>query len=548
MKKVFCLLWRTIRNWRSLVFIVYCTLILAADAFVSHDSIRYVFRSTFLIFVACVFLCPVILNRTKKLELKAPARAVSFLPQRMIPALFFVIPFALFLILFVIYYPGGLSVDTFAQYEETITGSYSDWHPVFHTLFAIKLPLLLTGGWIGAPTFFQIILFSAVLAYSFCTLHRYAGMRWTLLAMLYILLNHKVWVLAMYPWKDSSFSIGALLLTTYLARIYFTKGKWIKSPLRMAAFIATLAFTTLFRHNAILFTLPILLAVAFCISKKRSLVICLSFITLLVAVKGPLYTALEVKAPDSRQVEMLGLPMTVIGGVVANDPDALDEETREFAYAVAPQEDWEKYYVYGSYNSIKWEDNTNNAVIEEYGTNRVLSMMFRCFARSPKTATTSLIKLTAPVYTISDDYLQINSIRVYDNDFGVSGSGVPLLQTLIYKFQKGLALVFPHVFEYLGVLHLVLLLSVLAKCDLKRLNDWRKILFVAPIFIYNYGTTLLLTAFSDAPRFFNYTYLVFPILLMILFRKEGEVGTPPTECHEKGFDYRSGPCGPDRCL
>lgn len=530
MKKVFCPVWKAIRGWRGLVLILYTSFILATDAFVSH-TLPFALRAIFSIVIVCSIVCPIALKSCQRLTLKTPAKKKFSLSQRQAGLLFFAIPFALFLALYVIHFPGGFTPDTFDQYNQAISNSYSDWHPVLHTLFAIKIPLLLTGGWIGSLVLFQIIAFSAVLSYGFCALRRYAGMKWTVIAMPFILLNPGIWSLAMFPLKDTAFAMGAMLLTTYVAHIYFTNGKWITTYLRMVAFIVTLACTTLVRHNAVLFTIPLLFAVMFCISKKRSVAICLSFLVLLVAVKGPLYSALNVEKPDSRQVETLGLPMTVIGGVVASDPESLDEDIRTFAYAIAPQEDWEAYYVCGSYNNIKWNANTNNQVIEEYGAVKVLSMMARCFACSPVAATTALIKLTGPVYTISHDYLLWSAIVVNENSFGISTSGIPFLQSLVRYAQAGLNLVFPHIFEYLGVLHLILLIAVLAKCDFKSLDGWRKFFFVIPLVAYNYGTALLLTGFGDVSRFCSYTRLIFPILLVILFQKreKGETGEQPAQ-------------------
>ena len=40
------------------------------------------------------------------------------------------------------------------------------------------------------------------------------------------------------------------------------------------------------------------------------------------------------------------------------------------------------------------------------------------------------------------------------------------------------------------------------------------------MFCYNYGTTLLLTGVDDAARFFYYTYLIAPLLLVFIFKKE----------------------------
>ena len=48
------------------------------------------------------------------------------------------------------------------------------------------------------------------------------------------------------------------------------------------------------------------------------------------------------------------------------------------------------------------------------------------------------------------------------------------------------------------------------------------LLILIPVFAYNFGTTILLTGIDDATRFFFYTYLLIPTLLVFLYRKDGE--------------------------
>ena len=69
---------------------------------------------------------------------------------------------------------------------------------------------------------------------------------------------------------------------------------------------------------------------------------------------------------------------------------------------------------------------------------------------------------------------------------------------------------------------MILIVSVLSKCRLKKIKDWKKILFIIPVFAYNFGTTILLTGIDDATRFFCYTYLLIPTLLVFLYRKDDE--------------------------
>ena len=164
-----------------------------------------------------------------------------------------------------------------------------------------------------------------------------------------------------------------------------SKGAWLKSYVNMAALIVISVVATFVRHNGLLFTIPLLAAIFVCVNFKKTLVIALSFIILCLGIKFPLYSALKVEAPDQRVVESMGLPLTVIAGVVVNDPDSLDEETREFVEAVAPIKVWEDNYKNlngkkyadreGTFNYIKWNENTNIQVIEDTGRAKIICLI-----------------------------------------------------------------------------------------------------------------------------------------------------------------------------
>lgn len=312
------------------------------------------------------------------------------------------------------------------------------------------------------------------------------------------------------------------MLSVFALQIYISKGKWINKTTHTVAFIVIAVLTTLFRHNALLFTIPLIIAAVIIIAKKRALMICLCIVTLIFGVKVPLYSAVGAESTGSRQVEVLGLPMTAIGAAVTMTPADVDDDILEFAYKVAPREVWEEKFEYGDYNHVKWDDRTNNSVIEEYGAAKVVSMALRCLKSSKKVTIKSLIKLTEPVYTLSDAYGKFLTPSVAENNNGISQNGVKALQDCLGGYKAFFEDVFPHLFLYLGAVHLIIIASILAKLKLNRFADWKRIFFVLPMLIYNYGTTLLLSGYHDADRFFYYSFLLLPVLLVFVFYNEAE--------------------------
>lgn len=523
MKNAVKKLWDHIEGINGLILILYCIFIFSSFAFFELDLTEHLIKWLLLIVAVSVLFCPLLIKAVGKIRF--PNRLNTRSGDKLWDVLFFLIPFVLFLIKYLIYYPMGLSPDTYDQLTDALTNQYHDWHPALHTLLAFKLPLLLTGGWFGSVTLFQILVFSVVLWYSLRSIKAYTGTGYAVAAMLFIMLNPQTTNMAMYPWKDVAFAIGALLMLTYVLHIYFTDGQWIKNPINTCLLIVVFVLTTFFRHNAVLFTVPLLIAVFILIAKKRALVICLCAATLFCGIKYPLYSALGVESPDQRQVETLGLPMTVIGAVVTYAPEQLDEETLTFAYRVAPAEVWEEKFTYGNYNYVKWDDRTNNYVIEEYGAAKVLGMAVRCFKQCPTVALKSLIRLTEVVYSVCGNYIYLDMPSVGENPYGISDQGIPALQNLNEKISPMVFACFPGLFMYIGAMHLALIVSFLAKFQLNKRKAWKVLLILLPVFVYNFGTALLLTGANDSSRFFYYTFFLMPTLLVFLFKSKVERGT-----------------------
>lgn len=498
------------------LFFLYASFVLVTDFFVTRDR-RYFLRWSFIGVMILIAVCPMLLRRVGRIALldvrqKDDPRVFLF---------FWALTLTLFMVIYFTFFPGRFTPDSNSQYAQVMNNTYNDWHPVIQTLLTFKLPLFITKGWPGSIVLFQIEELSVIIAYALYTVYLFVGLKYALIAMAFMLLNPNVLFICIFPWKDVTFAMGALLLATYGLRIYISRGKWLNRRRNTALFIFICALTTLVRHNAVLFTIPLLFAVFFQTTRKRGLALGLCVIALVGIIKGPVYSLMDVKKPGSRQIETLGLPMVVIGALATYDPGSLDAETKEFVDSVAASEVWREKYTYGNYNNVKWDIRTNNQVIEEYGTDKVVHMMLRCFIRSPEHAMNAMVHLTNPLYSLQGDY----SIEQYGGEspwHGFTFTGIEVFQTLFWKYQNVAVFYCPHLFMYYGVAHLLLLAGIMAKYRLKRFTDWKRILFVLPLFVYNFGTALLLTSCRDALRFFFYTFLLTPVLLIFLFRKECE--------------------------
>ena len=511
----------------ALILIAYTTLIVTAQAFGSGQlSLPAALSVSFGALLVSAVLGPIVLRLLSGINACPRSRKEPLLLGVLINGWFYLIPLAVFTVYFIGCCPGGYSVDSCDQYIQAIQNQYDDWHPVLHTLLAFEIPLTLTKGWLGSVVLVQSLCFCAVIGYTCQVIRKHFGILPAAITMAWILLNPVVMLTAMHPWKDVGFAICALLLAAYALQTVVSKGAWLHRPFNMICFVIVAAVASIIRHNGILFTLPVILGVALCLDWKRAVAVGFCVVLLFGAVKGPVYSILKVEDPDRRQVEMLGLPMAVIGAVATESPELLDKETKTFIYQVTPKETLEASYQFGSFNSFKFLPETDLEVIEQYGAVKVLSMTLGCFKADPKTTFRSVMTLTGRLFTLKDAYTGYVYPRVTNNPYGIEQTGNKTLFKLYTTYADKIFQYVPAVFMYLGIMHLILVIALLAKVKLKRRGDLAKLSIVLSVFCYNFGSGLLLSDWQDIFRFFFYTFPLMPVLLLIIFCNQKERSKP----------------------
>lgn len=564
-------------GWRGIALITYMWMILMAWVIMYVDILNptmrlrmYVVSVAEIVLIISVLVCPRLLRWAEGLSMKPDFDALSVQDRRKFFLRTWLYVFMVLFAVYVIFYPGGFSSDAASQYSQaTGVTRYGDHHPVFHTLFSIALPLKLTGGWFGSINLFQIIIFSFSLSYMTYTLYEYGSYLFAKRFLLFMMLNPINISMAIYQVKDTAFALAAMLMMTFAVRVHFTGGEWLKSVRNTIIFVLVMTAGTLFRHNAILFTLPLFIAVSLYISKKRTLFIFMCFAGLFWAVKYPLYDSLNVYRPNNRQIEACGLCMTIIGNAVKEAPQRLDSEILDFAYSNAPKEIWEKQFnVWRGWDDIKFlrfKINSNltdglnlsegdinaamkidNQVIERTGWKKILMMTLRCFKEAPYESLRGLLGITAVNYGIAGSmtktipfFIAPNKLGLpKNNEFRLSflsgiirkinpGNSLSLkqikengatLQSLLMLAANGYTIIFKHIFWHIGVINLAVIIFILARLKFNRAYDWKRLCLVLPLLIHNFGTMLLLMA--PEHRYFYVSLLVFPLIVLVLMRGE----------------------------
>ena len=515
MKKVF----QYLQGIPGIILILYVQFILSSDIYLSQLTDATKAWLYIIVLIGALILCPALIRLFRRFSIRYKATLTSRRNKIIWFMVFFVISAAVFGFYYAAEYPGAFSADSITQYRQAVTGEYNNWHPVLHTLLGFQLPLTLTGGWAGSVVLFQLILFTFAAAYAAYTILRHSNIPYAVLSLLFILISPVTAAISVYPWKDIPFAIMALLAVSYAANTYFTKGEWLKKRSHIVAVIVVLVLATVFRHNAILFTLPLLIAMMLYLKRKAVIITALCFAAAIILIEGPLYAMLHVTQPGDRTEEMLGVPVSVIGAVAKQNPNALDPETKQFIYSVAPPETWAKNYVIGNFNTVKFVPGTNYHKITETGTPKVIGYMFKCFAESPKEAFAGLIAATDMVYTVSGDDSHWSDVRpgVVGNEYNITYRGDRTAKGVVSFIFDRLDTFMRWIFWYVGAMNLLLITAALARFKLKK-TEWKRILPVLAMLMYNFGTMLLLS--GDEIRLFYFTFPVTPVLFLLIMREE----------------------------
>lgn len=430
--------------------------------------------------------------------------------------LYSLLSFCLFFFWFIAYLPGGFSPDSIVQLQQAFDGRYDDWHPVLHTLLLFTLPLKLTGS-VVSIVFIQLILFSLVLGFLASSVYMYIGKKWTAICLLPIIISPWTLNIAMFPWKDVLFSLGAVLCMVCAASIYFRHDLQVLCIWKIVLFSVLLAFTTILRHNGILFTATLVLALFFYMPKKRWIFLVSIFIFVVGAVRGPLYSALDVKAPGYRIVETMGFPLTVITHVAKSCPSCLDTETAGFVDSLtAPVPNWKNKYDLTGFNSIKHiDDGVDFDVIERAGRIKIMKMMLNCFLNAPVQSVVAVGAMTSIVYGLEVNC--DNDPEIMSNNFGITYSGSKTLQSLVVFYTNVVRKTPVHFFiSTIGMPLIIMIAFILFRSRFTK-RDLKRALLCSPIFAYDLGTMLFLSGAES--RFFYVNLLIYPLVVVIMLRK-----------------------------
>lgn len=497
-KPAFAILW-------LYIFIVFCLQTISANAGYSFPFAVFIGMVSFVLTYFVFYF-----GGTVSCEVDTPAWQWDTKTTRMAVGAIFAITLLIFCGYHYCQYPGGTTPDVDDQYAQAVSGVYSDWHPVLHTLLFFTLPLKLSSAGLSLIVFLQILYFCLAFTYLMSVLLR-NGLKppFAILLCVFVWINPYLATYFMFPWKDLAFTVFAVVLIAQYIQIVCTKGLWLEKKMNPVAFSLIAVLCMYMRHNAVLLVAPIVIFSAVYVRKnKRVMLGVFAVMAAAVLLVQGLYAVLNVEKPGSRTLETVGLPATIWCSVMQKTPEALPEDTRAILYEIATQEQYEANYLDGNFNSIKWSG-ANVSRIDKISYPDVLKYTVQCFVYSPKASCEAFAKLTSMVWGIDetkDTFVVVTSAEQIGADFSLRGRAAEFFNQ--YKDFFASSGFLKTLFGSYGVQTLVLLAVGLVLLAKNRIG----ILHAMPLFCYNFGTMLLLS--GPDYRFFVYNI---PVWLAVLF-------------------------------
>jgi hypothetical protein len=259
------------------------------------------------------------------------------------------------------FWPGLLSNDSIGQWEQILSGHFSDAHPVFHTaaIWAI------TRIWLSpaAVALVQMTVLGCSVGWALARIRAHgAPLIAVCVASGLLAVSPVTASMAITLWKDIPYSAALVILSVMVLEIVASDGNWLNSRRNLAMLGLVALALTLFRYNGAIAawgTLAIL-SLAYARHWRQLGATCLGVIVIFAVWAGPVSALLGVR--QERWVRVLPLIPQVAAHVSGGTP--MDDAERTYLNSIRPLSDKWNYSCY-SIDSTLYDGGFRRAVVAE---------------------------------------------------------------------------------------------------------------------------------------------------------------------------------------
>lgn len=431
----------------------------------------------------------------------------------------FIIIFGVYLVYYLIYYPGILTGDSIDEIN-MILGNVplNDHHTVFHVLFLL-IPFKITSIFtdninvcIGIITLLQIILMSLILSYSINYLYKKNTPKVILIGLiLYYALLPINGFYSITMWKDIIFSILIVLLTIQCQKLIEKKNDiTIKNSY---SFVITSILVILARNNAI-YMYIILALLTLIIFRKKILTILLMFIIIFgtyFTIKGPIYNYFKIEKSSSS--EYIAIPLQQIGRMAYKNIKFTKYEEKEIS-KIIPISKLKKVYTPDIVDPIKFDDDYNKDVFEN-NKEKYFKIWLGLCIKHPVVAVESYLTSTLGYWYPGVEYW-VTIDKIDSNDLGIKNVSI-VPDSIRNKFSKITSTKIPLLGFTKCIGLCIWTIFILAYIAIKKKRKEVLYSFVPVIGIWL--TLLLATPVIAEFRYIYCAYLCLPIYIGLIYSK-----------------------------
>ncbi len=435
----------------------------------------------------------------------------------------FVIIEAVVMLVFLSEFPGTTNTDFESQWKQLQSLSIDDWHPAIHTLTMLLITTVVDS--YAAVIFVQFVLFGVGVSYLLTTLEVWGISKKILYTVLTLTVinqnNHIILTIAL---KDTALSLTLLFLATHMINIYLSDGEWLKRKSNIFGFSLLIAYATLVRHNALLFTFSALVVLLLLYKKQRKqIVACIVIIIALIGfVRGPLYSTFNVVVVEHQtSSEIIGLPMTILGDIMVTNSNALSTEAKGFLNLATSDQGWIDLYTKGSFNSIKFSPDVLQIWLYTDALD-ITRMALQSGLNATTIATNAAIELTDMVWKTTDVPEGRFTFDTFSKSHDIVTSHAKLPEAVVSSAKSLYDALFAFIpnfvqeaISFIGIHFLLIMVFGFFACKQKGM---KALLFVLPVILYNIGTMAVLC--GNDYRFFHFNLLLSAPFVVVFLAKQ----------------------------
>lgn len=242
-------------------------------------------------------------------------------------------------VLLICFYPGILSPDSISQISQCFSHSYSNSHPIFHTMlirFFVMLGMNIFDDinlGVAFYCIFSIMLMSAAFAYAVVTLYQLKVNFKIIILVVMVYFFHPCHILYSFiVWKDIPFSAAVLLFTVSVFR--YIKEISHNRTINQIMIVVSSFGICMFRGNGLIVLFVIILSFLFLFKKNyRKLLISFACVLALsLIITYPVLRVLHIEQSDS--VELLSIPIQQIGRTINEEKELTESQIRMISKVV----------------------------------------------------------------------------------------------------------------------------------------------------------------------------------------------------------------------